>query len=115
MPRHCKRSVQTNVCKQRTGYRRRERDIEATDVSRAEIAEAQIATFIARRAEKSGEDRPEEEAWRESVRAYNASKEAERRAAWATYHAAQATRLRRTMERLAAVHENRARQLSSEK
>ncbi len=53
-------------------------------------------------------------AWKASVRAYNASREAERRAAWASYHQGQAERLRRTMERLAAVHENRARQLSSE-
>ncbi len=47
-------------------------------------------------------------AWKASVRAYNASREAERRAAWASYHQGQAERLRRTMERLAAVHERQA-------
>jgi hypothetical protein len=85
--------------------------IEALDTSRAEIAEAQIRTFIERRAEKNGEERPEEEAWKESVRTYNAAREAERRAAWADYHKGQALRLRRGMAALVEHHENRARQL----
>jgi hypothetical protein len=88
--------------------------VEAVDVSRAEIAEAQIRTFIERRAEKNGEERPEEEAWRESVRTYNAAREAERRAAWASYHQGQASRLKRVMTNLVAFHEDKARQLSSE-
>ncbi len=118
MGRECPATA-NEVCKQvfvnsEQATDRRERDIEATDVSRAEIAEAQIATFIARRARQNGEERPEEEAWQASVRAYNASREAERRVAWSDYHRGQAERLRRSMMALVELHEGKARQLSSE-
>ncbi len=84
------------------------------DVERGEAIEKELEAFIEKRSRKEPERDAREELWKESVRAYHASKEAERRAAWATYHAAQATRLRRTMERLAAVHETRAQQLLEE-
>jgi hypothetical protein len=77
-------------------------------------ADAQIDAFIERRSRQSTEQRPEEEAWKESVRTYNTTKEAERREAWANYHAGQASRLRRVMTNLVAFHETKARQLSSE-
>jgi hypothetical protein len=54
-------------------------------------------------------DRDEnEELWRASVRAHNASRREEMRAAWEAFHEGQAERLRRTMEPLIAHHEARA-------
>ncbi len=50
----------------------------------------------------------------ESVRAYNARRLKERRAAWYGYHLDQAERLRRRMEGLVAFHEERAQQLLQE-
>ena len=82
-----------------------------------EAAEAELNRFIDRRseaAEKNGEQRPEEVMYAESVRRYNAAREAERRAAWSDYHQGQAKRLRRVMTALVAFHEAKAQQLSSE-
>ncbi len=87
---------------------------DTVDIAHGEMVEKELTRMIEKRASREPDLDEREELWKESVRHYNATREAENRAAWATYHAAQATRLRRTMERLAAVHENRARQLSSE-
>ncbi len=72
--------------------------------------------LISRRASQDRRQDPDEseELWKEGVRRYHAARSKERRAEWYAYHADQAARLRRTMERLAAVHEAKARQLSSE-
>jgi hypothetical protein len=74
-------------------------------------ADAQIDAFIERRSRQSTEQRPEEEAWKESVRRYNNAREVERRAAWSDYHRVHAERLRRTLERLIEHHETQAQQL----
>jgi hypothetical protein len=88
--------------------------VEAVDVSRGENAEDQLNRFIDHRARQSGEERPEEASWKESVRVYNLAREAERRAAWCSYHKGQAKRLKRVLKNLVEFHEDKARQLSSE-
>ncbi len=70
--------------------------------------------LIERRAEKNGEARSEEEAWKESVRRYNNAREVERRAAWCQYHRGQAKRLKRIMTNLVEFHEAKARDLLEE-
>lgn len=84
------------------------------DVDRDDQLERELSRIIERRSREEPDRDEREEAWKASVRAYNASKEAERRAAWATYHVGQASRLRRVMTNLVEHHENKARQLSSE-
>jgi len=70
--------------------------------------------LIERRSRQNGQERPEEEMYAETVRRYNATREAENRALWASYHVGQASRLRRVMNNLVAFHEDKARELSSE-
>jgi hypothetical protein len=84
------------------------------DIAHGETVEAELVRMIEKRARREPNLDAREELWKESVRAYNASKEAERRAAWSDYHQGQALRLRRIMMNLVEHHENRARQLSSE-
>jgi len=83
-------------------------------VERGEAIEKELEAFIEKRARKEPDPDEREEAWKASVRAYNASKAAERRAAWADYHRVHAERLRRTVGPLIEHHEARAQQLSSE-
>jgi hypothetical protein len=82
------------------------------DVARTEAADAELVRMIERRATK-GEVEPDEreELWKESVRAYTARKREEMRAAWASYHAGQAARHRRTLEALIEDHEAQAARL----
>ncbi len=89
--------------------------MEAVDVSRGENAEDQLDRFIDHRARQNGQERPEEALWKESVRTYNAARSKERRAQWYAHHMDHAERLRRTLERLVAYHEDKAQQLLSEK
>ncbi len=84
------------------------------DVERGEAVEKELEAFIEKRSRKEPNLDAREELWKASVRRYNASREAERRALWADYHRVHAERLRRTVEPLIAHHEARARQLSSE-
>jgi hypothetical protein len=84
------------------------------DVERGEAIEKELEAFIEKRARKEPNLDAREELWKASVRRYNAAREAERRAAWATYHVGQASRLRRVMTNLVEFHEAKARQLSSE-
>ncbi len=67
-----------------------------------------IDRMIERRSRQSGQERPEEVMYAESVRVYNARRRQEIGAQWYAYHADQAERLRRTMEPLIAFHEARA-------
>jgi hypothetical protein len=67
-----------------------------------------IDCMIERRSRQSGQERPEEVMYAESVRRYHARRRKEIRAQWYAYHADQADRLRRTMEPLIAFHEARA-------
>jgi hypothetical protein len=78
------------------------------DIAHGELVEKELEAFIEKRSRKEPKIDAREELWKASVRRYNVSKEAERRVAWSDYHRGQAERLRRTMERLAAVHERQA-------
>jgi hypothetical protein len=84
------------------------------DVAHGEMVEKELTRMIEKRASREPDLDEREELWKESVRHYNAGREAERRAAWANYHVGQASRLRRVMTNLVEFHEAKARQLSSE-
>jgi hypothetical protein len=64
--------------------------------------------LIERRSRQSGEDRPEEVMYAESVRRYNARRQEANRAEWAAFHEDQAARHRRTLQDLISHHEARA-------
>ncbi len=70
--------------------------------------------MIERRAPREPDLDEREPSYLESVRTYNAAREAERRAEWYSYHLDQAERLRRTLEPLIALHEARAAALCEE-
>ncbi len=80
------------------------------DVARADTVDLELDRLISRRASQDRRpDRDEnEELWKMSVRAHNASRREEMRMAWAEFHEGQAERLRRTLEPLIAFHEARA-------
>ncbi len=84
------------------------------DIAHGETVEAELVRMIEKRARREPNIDAQEELWKASVHRYNAAREAERRAAWATYHQGQALRLRRGMAALVEHHENRARQLLEE-
>jgi hypothetical protein len=79
-----------------------------------EAAEGQIETFISRRHEKRSEsegERQAEELYAASVRAFNAARDQERRAEWATFHRSQAERHRALLTHLISHHEAQAEKL----
>ena len=80
------------------------------DVARADTVDLELDRLISRRASQDRRpDRDEnEELWKMSVRAHNASRREEMRVAWAEFHEGQAERLRRTLGPLVAFHEARA-------
>jgi hypothetical protein len=84
------------------------------DAMRGETVESELDRLIERRHDRrvaeEGE-RPEEEAFMVSERAYFARLETEGRNAWVEYHRAQAERHRRNLEALIAHHEERASKL----
>ena len=82
------------------------------DVAHVEAVEKELDAFIERRS-RNGPDPDELEAsYAESVRTYNAAREAERRSEWHSYHLGdQAERLRRTMTNLVEFHERQAMKL----
>jgi hypothetical protein len=83
------------------------------DIVQGERAEAELARIIERRTRKGEVDCDEnEELWKESVRAYTAKRNAEMRAEWRRYHAAQAEVLRRTLEGLISHHEQQSAKLT---
>jgi type II secretory ATPase GspE/PulE/Tfp pilus assembly ATPase PilB-like protein len=75
-----------------------------------EAVDLELDRLISKRASQDRRpDRDEnEELWRASVRAHNASRREEMRAAWREYHEGQAWRLRRALEELLSHHEARA-------
>jgi hypothetical protein len=82
------------------------------DVARGEMVEKQLDAMIQRRTRKGQVDPDEREVlWRASVRRYNARREEEMRASWASFHEEQAERLRRTLAGLVAHHEEQAAKL----
>jgi hypothetical protein len=78
------------------------------DVAHGEMVEKELTLMIEKRSRKEPAPDEQEEAWKASVRAYNAARSKERRAEWYAYHLDQAERLRRTMEPLIVLHEARA-------
>jgi hypothetical protein len=79
--------------------------------ARGEKVELELDAFVAKRdaqRRRTEGERPVEEMWVESERAYFARLEAERRAARRTYHEGQAARLGHTLGALVAYHEAEA-------
>jgi cobyric acid synthase len=85
-------------------------DIEALDISRGEIAEAQLDTFISRRAEKNGAARAEEMVWKSGVKRHNARRRKEARAAWFAHFC----RMAENHARISEDYERRAEELCKE-
>jgi hypothetical protein len=81
------------------------------DVAHGEMVEAELNRLIERRSSREIDPDEREALWQESLRRYNARRREEMRAAWASYHAGQAARHRRTLEGLIAHHEKQAARL----
>jgi hypothetical protein len=82
------------------------------DVARADTVNAELERLISRRASQDRPDPDEQSAlWKASVRAHNARRREELRAAWCEYHQRQAERHRAILEALIAEHEAKARKL----
>jgi hypothetical protein len=86
---------------------------QASEGNLVDTVDAELDRLLSRRASQDrNPDRDErEELWKESVRAYTARRREEMRAAWASYHAEQAARHRRTLEDLIDRHETQAAKL----
>ena len=81
------------------------------DVAHVEMVEAELNRLIERHSSLEMDTYEREELWQKSVRAYTARRREEMRAVWASYHAGQAARHRRTLEGLIAHHEAQAARL----
>jgi hypothetical protein len=79
----------------------------------ADTVDAELDRLISKRASQDRRPDPDEqeELWKASVRAYTSRRREEMRAAWASYHAEQAARHRRTLEDLIDRHETQAAKL----
>ncbi len=75
-----------------------------------DVATAQIDAFIERRAEKNGAAGAEEMAWKSSVRAHNARRDRENRAAWFAHFC----RMAENHARISEDYERRAEELCEE-
>ena len=75
--------------------------------ARGEAVEGELDRLIERSSRQNDPDE-ESELWKASVRQYDASREAELRAAWFEHHQGQAARLRAVLEELIANHETQA-------
>ena len=80
------------------------------DIARGELVEKELDAMIERRSRQVDPDE-QEEIWKESLRAYNARRDEEMRAARVEYHRGQAVRLRAVLEALVARHEEQAEKL----
>ena len=82
------------------------------DIATGEKVEHELDAFIRKRDKerrRTEGERPEEEAWKESVRRYEAARDAHLPQEWpARYHIAQAVRYKATLEALVAHHEAEA-------
>ena len=78
-----------------------------------ETVDLELDRLISKRASQDRRPDPDEqhELWKASVRAHNASRDEEMRAAWCEYHQGQAARHRAVLEDLIASHEEKAREL----
>ena len=81
------------------------------DVAHGEMVEAELNRLIEKRSSRKTYPDERDELWKASVAAYNARRREEMRAAWASYHEAQAERHRRTLKDLVAHHEIQAAKL----
>ena len=87
------------------------------DIGRGEAVEYELDAFISKRHEqrvKTEGERQEEEAWKESVRAYEEKRRQMARLEWHAFHCGQAERHRRTLEVLIEQHEAQAARLIDE-
>jgi type II secretory ATPase GspE/PulE/Tfp pilus assembly ATPase PilB-like protein len=75
-----------------------------------ETVDLELDRLIAKRASQDRRPDPDEqeEIWKASVRAHNARRDEEMRAAWCSHHQGQAARLRAVLEQLIAGHEEKA-------
>lgn len=81
------------------------------DLARSEAVKAELAHLLEWRSSRELDSDEREALWRESVRAYNARRREEMRAAWWKYHQGQAARHRAVLEALIARHEDEAAKL----
>ena len=105
-----------------TKHERREHDLigysqasegSLVDVARADTVDAELDRLISKRASQDRGPDPDEqeELWKASVRAHNARRSEEMRAAWCEYHQRQAERHRSILEALISEHEAKAMKL----
>ena len=75
-----------------------------------DTVDAELDRLISKRASQDRRTDPDEreEAWKASVRGYNARRREEMRAAWCEHHQGQAARLRAVLEELINRHEEQA-------
>jgi hypothetical protein len=80
------------------------------DVARADTVDAELDRLISKRASQDRRPDPDEreELWKASVRRSNATRQEEKRQAWAAFHEGQAASLRHTLEALIAHHAQQA-------
>jgi hypothetical protein len=85
------------------------------EVAHREMVEAELNRLVEKRSRKGEVDPDErEELWKASLRAHNARRKEQMRAAWAAFHKGQAQCLRRTLEALIRDHEQKASKLMEE-
>jgi hypothetical protein len=87
------------------------------DIARSERAERDLDATIERRHDarvKAEGHRPSQEMYEQSVRRYNAQRNAQRRAEWAAFHRQQAERHRATLTDLISHHLDAAERLDKE-
>src|SRR5215218_57520 len=82
-------------------------------VARADTVDAELDRLISERASQDRRPDPDEqeEAWKQSARAYEEKRRQMARYEWHLYHTAQAERVRRTLEDLVSHHEGEAARL----
>jgi hypothetical protein len=85
------------------------------DVMRADTVDLELDRLISKRALQDTRPDPDEkeELWKASVRAHNAGRREEMRAAWAAFHEGQAERHRATLGALINRHEAEAARLQT--
>jgi len=87
--------------------------MEVIGIRSDEAVDAELDRLISRRASQDRRPDPDEQdaLWKASVRAHNARRSEEMKAAWCEYHQLQAERHRSILEALIEHHERRAEEL----
>lgn len=83
------------------------------DPAQVERVEAELDSFVEKRARERKDADTVEDLWRASERAYQDRRRRADRVAWIDYHRDQAERLRRTVGALIKRHEERVRELQA--